>query len=262
MVVTTYRIPYTYGETIRIHALFDTHYGNRACDIRAFKSFIADDKEAYWLTGGDNQDSITITDKRYRKTMDVTESESIIDEQVDGMTSMLMPYKDRGILIGSGNHEQKIARISGTHPAKRLAKNLGVPYLGYTWYLRLILTENGARGRTVTVLGHHGFGGGSRTRGGSLTKYTNHSSYFDGDVYLYGHDHKRQRDEIDRIGLAGDKIISKPKVLCLCGTYLKTFSDTVDPTYSEEFGHPPTAIGNLTLNIKPTRKWVEIRVEK
>ena len=55
------RIPYKYGESINLKPVFDVHLGTPACDVAAFKSYMADsDKNTYFLLGGDTFDSIVV----------------------------------------------------------------------------------------------------------------------------------------------------------------------------------------------------------
>jgi len=264
MIVTTFRIPYRYGETVKIKPIFDVHLGNRYCDVKSFKSFLADsDESTYFFGGGDFLDSIITRDaKRYVKHADDTVGDAIIDEQVDRGYELLKPYKDRIIGWGRGNHEQTILKHCGTDPAGRLAERLGCTYLGYSGLVRLLLTEDGGRGRMVVIRWHHGWGGGSRTLGADLTKYSKDIAYWDSDIYLYGHVHKKQNDEIPRMGLVGERLVAKPKTIAICGTFLKTYTNTTDSTYAEEMGYPPVAVGGHTINIRPLqKKWCEIGVD-
>ena len=260
MKVIQYTIPYRLGDTVKIKPLFDVHYGAAACDIKAFKSYLADsDDKTYFIGGGDLLDSITVADIRYRKSNDTSDGDDIIDSQVDRMTEILMPYKDRIICLATGNHEDVITKKCGTNPTKRMAKNLGTEFLGYSGLVKLRFTENGARGRTVVIRLHHGWGGGSRTQGADLTKYSKDLQFWDADLFLYGHVHRNQTDRVPRLGLVGMTLVAKPKLMCICGTFLKTLTDGTDPTYSEIKGYPPVDVGGVTIEITPNNKWVKMR---
>ena len=261
----SYSIPYKFGDTIFIKPFFDIHKGATACDFKAFKRDLADiDDNTYLLFGGDTFDSITVTDPRYRKSGDASLSEAIIDENIDEMVEVLKPYSDRIIGMMHGNHEDAIVKRYGTDPIGRLCRRLSddkitVQDMGYSGLLRLRLSENKARCRTVIARYHHGWGGGSRTQGADLTKYSKDTTHWQADLFLYGHVHRKQTDKIPRMGLSGDKLISKPKLVCICGTYLRTYTKGKQPTYSEVKGYPPVEIGTLTISIKPKRAWVEMK---
>lgn len=259
MIIHHHPIPYKYGDSIRIKPLFDIHFGNRYCDKQSFRRFLEDsDENTYFLGGGDMMDSIVVTDPRYQKSVDDTDSDAIIDDQVNGLFQELEPYKDRIIGLGRGNHESTIIKKCGTDPAKRLCDKLECTYLGFSGMVVLKLSENGGRGRTVKIRWHHGWGGGSRTEGADLTKYAKDIKHWDADVYLYGHTHQLISDRIPRMGVAGQRLIARPKLVAVCGTFLKTYTATADSTYSEEKGYPPVEIGGLSFNIKPNNQWVEL----
>ena len=263
MIIYTHKIFYKYGDTIKIKPIGDVHYGNSYCDKRSFKEFLADsDDNTYFFGIGDLMDCIIVKDmKRYDKHSDDSPTGAIIDDQVNGIYEILEPYKNKIIGLGRGNHESTIIKYCGTDPTARLCEKLGCAYLGYSGLVKIILREDEGRGRTVIIRWHHGWGGGSRTQGADLTKYSKDTTHWDADVYLYGHVHRKQSDSIPRIGLAGSKVISKPKLIGICGTFLKTYSDSIDSTYSEEKGYPPVDIGGITVNIKPRKEWVKAWID-
>jgi UDP-2,3-diacylglucosamine pyrophosphatase LpxH len=263
------KINYKYSDVIKIKPIFDVHYGHTLCDVHAFKKFLEDsDDKTYFIGGGDFLDSIIVIDPRYRKTIDAFGGEEIIDDQVNGIYEILKPYKDRILGLGIGNHEDVIVRKYATNPIKRLCEKLNVgkedkdkiPYLGYSYFYKLTMREKEGRGRTVLIKGHHGYGGGSRTQGADLTKFSKDMSYYDADVFIYGHTHKLQFDEVPRLGIAGNRLISKPKVLVICGSYKKSLSVDSTTTWEETMGFPPSRIGGATINIKPNGDWVDISV--
>lgn len=264
MIIYTHRVEYNYGDVIKIKPIGDVHWGNKYCDKRGFKDFLADsDDKTYFLGIGDTMDSIITKDiRRYEKHADDTVSDAVIDEQVERVAEVLKPYKDKIIGLGMGNHEKAILKNCGTNPTKRLCEELECKYLGYSGLVRFTMTLNGGRGRSIIIRWHHGWGGGGRTLGGSLTKYSKDIMNWDADIFLYGHDHQKKADTIPRMGLSGDKLINKAKLLGICGTFLKTYSLTEDSTYSEEKGYPPVEIGGITVNIKAIRHgvktWIDI----
>lgn len=257
----TKRIEYSFGDTIKIKPLFDIHYGSTLCDVVELKKYLLDsDDKTYFVGGGDFLDSIIVADKRYRKGNDIFNSEEIIDEQIDGLYKILEPYKDKFIGLGIGNHEDTIVQKCATNPIKRLCNKMDVPYLGYSWFLKLLFSEKGARGRTVIIHGHHGFGGGSRTQGADLTKYSKDISFYDASIFLRGHVHRLQFDEIPQLGIIGENLVNKPRILIICGSFKKSLNTNGDTTWEEKQGFPPVKIGGSTILIKPNSTWVDIKV--
>jgi len=262
MKISRFDIEYKYGETIKIKPIFDVHLGNRYCDVKALKAYLSEyDDSTYFFGGGDLLESIVVTDPRYEKHADGTQRNDIIDEQRERAEALLEPIKDRLIGLGIGNHEQKIVKHCSHNPINILCKTFGCEPLGYSGLIKLVLTENGSRGRSVVIRYHHGWGGGGRTAGASLTKYEKDLKNWDADIFLYGHDHQKKGDRIPRLGLSGNKLISKPMLLGVCGAYLKTYSDSADPSYSELAGYPPVELGGITINIKPINDWVRLWID-
>jgi hypothetical protein len=108
------RIEYKPGETIYLKPFFDIHMGSTACDLASFKRDLANTCDnTYYFFGGDLFDSLVVGDRRYRKSNDATEGDAIIDENIDKMVDILMPYKENIISIGRGNHEDTITKHSG-----------------------------------------------------------------------------------------------------------------------------------------------------
>lgn len=193
--------------------------------------------------------------------MDATTQECVIDEQIEEAYQCLLPYKDRIIGLGEGNHERVIANM-GTNPIQRLSDKLGCEYLGYTFMCQLRLRTKSGIGRTVTIYGNHGWGGGSRTQGGDLTKFARPTGYYDADLFLFGHVHRSQHDEIARLGIVQNKLIAKPKHVCICGTFLKTISPDAIPSWAETRGFQPAKIGGINITIKPSmHNWCNIKVQ-
>jgi len=228
-------------------------------DINGFKKFLADKENCYYIGVGDIMDDIIAIDKRYAKSQDDTEGDDIIDQQIEKAYSLLSPYKEKIIGLGEGNHERTIAGKNGTNPIKRLCKELGCEYLGYSFLVRLVFHENNARFRHVIIYGNHGWGGGSRTEGGSLTKYAKTIGYYDADIYLFGHDHTLVTKPSPRLSLVGEKLIAKDRHICICGTFLKTVSVDENPTWAETRGFNPARIGGVTISIKPNGSWCDIK---
>jgi len=260
------RILYEYGDIIKIKPIFDVHLGAKACDEQAFKTFLEDcDDKTYFLGGGDLLDSIVTQDVRYRKSNDVTEGDAIVDEQIHKAVKLLYPYREKILGLASGNHEDVILKKCGTDPIRRICDELSiglekrVEYLGFSGLFKLKFRQQFGRGRAIVIRYHHGWGGGSRTLGADLTKFSKDIAYWNADIFLYGHVHRRQVDSVPRLGLFGDKMISKPQIICICGTFLKTYTSSVYPTYSEIKGYPPVEVGGVVVEIQPHRDWVKLR---
>ena len=259
MIVETKHIEYEYGDTITLKPFGDVHLGARACDIRAFKKYLSNsDDKTYFMCIGDYYDAIVVQDRRYQKSTDATIGDAIIDQQIEQGINLLEPYKDRLLGMALGNHENVVIKRAGTDMIARTCDALNVPHLGYSGLYRLVFREKNGRGRTVVIRYHHGWGGGSRTQGADLTKFSRDLVYWDADIFLFGHVHRKQTDEIPRLSLAGNKLLSKPMIVAICGTFLKTYIDGRMATYSEVKGYPPISVGGVMINIRPDKSWVHL----
>jgi hypothetical protein len=253
----TKRINYKYGETIKLKPIYDLHRGATTCDLKAFKNYIKEfDANTYFFTGGDLWDSIYWDDKRFKQSgSSHPDGDDPIDQEIEEMAvEILAPIKDRILAIGHGNHEETVVKRHFTNPSKRLAKKLNVPYGGYSYWLTLILSEDGGRGRIIDGYVSHGFGGGTRTEGGSITKYSRFADRIMADFIVFGHDHRKQYVEYPLFALIGEhprKLTTKSKMVCIAGSWKKAFSNTTDSTWEESRGFAPAHIGGIEINIKP-----------
>lgn len=258
-----YVIPYKTGDIFRIKPWYDWHYGNKACDLNALRKYLADgadDPNCYAVGGGDLADSIVVPDYRYRKGMDGTETEAVIDEQIEGLYPLMEPYKGRILGFGVGNHEDTILKKCGTHLSRRLAKRFKTASLGYQWVVLLSFKNDkrGGRSKQLVLFGHHGWGGSNRTEGGSITKYARHALHFEAHIYIYGHDHKLDSNTVNFMGVRDGEYRPKDKHIFFPGTFKRTFSATDEPTWEETMGFNPVTLKGMDICIQPTEDWFKI----
>lgn len=255
-------------QIIKIKPLMDLHKGAKTCDMRAFKAFLSEhDENTYYFTNGDLWDMIFFDDKRFRLSgFDPADGEDDdpIDLEVREMADILSPIKGHLIAIGTGNHEDAVTKRCKTNPSKRLAEILEVPYMGWSFWFRLSLSSNGGQGRTVDFFCSHGFGGGTRTEGGSVTKYSKFADRFLCDVFVVGHDHRKQYVRYPLLGITGKKnvtLFGRSKLVCLGGSWKKTYGTGTAVTWEETKGFPPSELGGITILIKPSEQWVKLSVD-
>jgi UDP-2,3-diacylglucosamine pyrophosphatase LpxH len=252
-------------DIIKIKPLMDLHLGSKSCDLKAFKEFIKDrDENTYFYTNGDLWDAIYFSDKRFKAGIqDNPIDDAPIDEEIKEMVKMLSPIQDRIICIGHGNHEETIVKRNHTNMSKRLAEALNVPYLGYSFWFRLHIFHDTGRVRKVDFFSTHGFGGGTRTEGGSITKYSKFGDRFDADIIVCGHDHRKQFVRYPIMSIIGEKevrLIAKPKMVCLGGSWKKAYLTDACTTWEETKGFTASEIGGITIEIKVRDNGVGLNV--
>lgn len=292
MIAHVVPISYAYGQIFTFKVAADWHVGHAQCDMKALKRYLVDganDPDCYLVGNGDLADAIVVKDKRYMKSTDGSDLQNILDEleeefrnksrtqllkaikstltdkilnrQTDTIEKLLSPYQGRILGLGMGNHELTVLKQCSYHILAELAKRLGTVSLGYQWAVTLRFEHAGKGGghrKSLVFFGNHGWGGGGSTRGGSITKYTKHAAGFEADIFLYGHDHKLQQDKVDFMGIRGNKFVPMAKRIFLCGTFLRTFSHTDEPTWSETRGHHPVSLEGLNIFVQPLREGFKI----
>jgi predicted phosphodiesterase len=256
------------SDVVKIKPLMDLHYGAKTCDLKAFKAFINDrDDLTYFLINGDMWDAIYFDDPRFTPSgHDHTDDDDSIDIELQEMVDILTPVKDRIIAIGMGNHEYVVLKKHHTNVSKRLANALGVKYMGYSYWIRLQISRGeGLVGtRSIDFFVQHGFGGGTRTEGGSISKYAKHADRFLCDVYIAGHDHRLQYVKYPSFALVGTKtarLISKSKIVLLGGSWKKTYAQGTAVSWEETKGFPAVEVGGATIKIKVNDDWVKLSVD-
>ena len=263
MKVYSRTIPYKKpGEKFTLIPFSDLHYGAAACEKHRFIDMLKQygrAKNTLMLGNGDMVDCIVAKDhKRFRPSCIDPDmlagnvaQEDWIDQQVNWFCCQMETYVDPANLlgIGRGNHEDSILKYHSTDPAKRIAQRLKTDALGYTYFYHLNFKRPSTGYEKLVIYGNHGFGGGTRTEGGSMTRYCRHAERIVADICMYGHDHDMWVKPIINVDSSHQRVSEASKLVVDCGTYLKTFSDSDVPTYSEQAGYPPRNLGCPVIEI-------------
>jgi len=266
-------IEYEPAFPVRLVVFGDTHAGHKEFYREGFQRFLKS-HAAYsntWLLGmGDQLESIAPADvRRFQVSQMAAPIDDILDYQIEDFASLLDAYQGRILGLVMGNHEYAIAKRYGTNPHCRLCKALNTDDLGMSFLMRLVLKRKSANGkhlgssRSVIIYGHHGWGGGSRTEGGNVTKYSRTIEHFLADVFLFGHTHdywvkKKPRISVDAKG----NVQHRDVLFANAGTFKRTLSASTMPTWEESRGLPPRLLGGLVIeiDIDHHKPWVELRV--
>ena len=256
-------VPYTKpGEKFTLVPVSDIHYGAAACEKTRFISTLkryGKKPNTLMIFNGDMLDCIVAKDhKRFRPEAidpEMLMGEAVrsnwIDVETRWFCEQVEKYVNPDILlgVGRGNHEDTILKYYGSDPADNIALRMNTPCLGYTWFYHLNFKRPGTGYQKLVLYGNHGFGGGTRTEGGSMTRYCRHAERIHADICLYGHDHDCWIKPIVEVDSSGGRVREVQKLVVDCGTFLKTFSDNDVPTYSEQAGYPPRNLGCPVIEI-------------
>lgn len=264
------------GEEFTLVPFSDLHLMSANCEKHRFEDMLRKYGRAnntYLMDVGDALDCILTRDaKRFRPSAidpDLVKGavlqEDWIDTGIDWYCKMHEEHVDpsRFLGIASGNHMNDVLKYHNTDPTKRIAKRLHTENLGYLFFYRLNFKRPGKAAKEYMIFGNHGFGGGGRTEGGNMTKFCRDALTKDRvDLCLYAHTHDMWSKPVIKIRAVGKKLHEVSTLVVNTGTFLKTYSETEIPSYSEVAGYPPRKLGHVVIKITtPTDKYPYFRQE-
>lgn len=179
---------------VEIHHLTDLHIDSKGhaqekLDERIRQ--IAANPLAYWVGGGDYANLIMPTDPRFHAgTHEESRPGRMVDYALERAERRLRPIADKCLGLGTGNHEQVIAKRYHRGFGPELAKRLGITdvYLGYRGWVVVTFVHHGRRAR-LTIYQHHGWSGG-RLKGRKALQAERDIGAWGCDILLCGHDHQ------------------------------------------------------------------------
>lgn len=238
MYKTTVTVELSKDGQVDITPISDIHKGNNNCKfhkVQRLVEFIASRKHHYWYGLGDWMDCILHSDKR--ASADDKAQSIFVERRI--IKKMFDPIVDRCLGLADGNHEIVLAKGNVGSPMMDLCEEWGVPYLGYSGFLRLTSKER-IHHRCPIIYYHHGSSAGRKT-GGSINRVEELAQYWGADFYNVAHAHKLWTTSevyVDWTGVV-------EKVFCMTGGFLETC--TINETgYGEVAAYPPQRLGTIT----------------
>lgn len=280
MVTDRIVIEYDPKEYPHIHLVVasDQHFGSAEFNIRCYRQFLKENlslPNSYLITVGDGLDCITTRDKRFRmggvdpRYLVSNRPDEILDHQVEHFIEEHLPYRDKILGLGMGNHESMTLQHYNTNVHRQICRALEARNLGYVFMLNLVLRPKGANGRSRTfkVMGCHGFGGASRAEGGALSSYANFAKHYDVDAAFLGHKHDFVYKRIPKVGIKNDASASvdyRDFILALTGTFKETFGRGDVPVWEETMGFVPRVPrGGWNLRLTPEHDgWIRTKMSE
>jgi len=237
----------------------DLHVGHKACDLDAIyktRDFILEHDRTYWIGMGDYAEVITARDLRHDyQALDVERSTP--DKQFRFIEELFRPIKDKCIGLLDGNHEYKYWMLNNHNYTDQLAYNLGVPYLTYCAYIRLIFkrrTSTSSKGNIFNIYAHHG-STGARSDPWKVRVIQDMANHFPNlNLYLMGHVHKRGEapPQVQLYVDKGLRIREREQRFVFTGSYLKSYEEGTS-TYASRKGYKPSSLGSPIIEIKVLR---------
>jgi hypothetical protein len=245
------------SDRIALEPLGCIHVGNINFNEKKFlerRDAILNDPYRYTLGMGDYADAIgtgatQMTDKRFN--METIDPNYLTpDRQYEYIRQQLDPIKHKILGLLEGNHDYVLEEKTGHLYVRELARDLGVPYLGYAAFIVVNFKRNGKLIRKATIFaGHSHFNGTSA--GGNLNNINRASGYFEADVYLTGHTHRTLFDESLVVGVDDTgQIVKYPKILASTGSFMETYVKG-NLNYAEKNLLPATKTGTITIAFDP-----------
>lgn len=173
--------------------LGDMHIGDELCDIELIKDtidYIKKTKDCYCILNGDLINNALKTSKS-----DSYKEQMTIEEEQDMLIELLMPIKDKILVIATGNHEYRTSLLAGINPLKAVALALGLKnkLVENSYLLNIEFgVAYGVKNQTnkYVVFGMHGGSGGGRRAGATANALQDMALVRpDMDLYIHSHTH-------------------------------------------------------------------------
>ncbi|MBC7128377.1 MAG: metallophosphoesterase [Thermoplasmatales archaeon] len=253
------------GEKFRIIPIGDLHIGNAGCDIKKIKAlidWIAEKENTFWIGMGDYLEAINYTDKRFDPTAVAKKFlnclDNLVEEQKNEFINLFEKIKHKCIGLHAGNHEEAIRRFYHIDVTEEIAKEFNVKNLRYSAFTTLQFIRGKDNWKTkatrnFVIFSTHGRAGGRRG-GNKINRLEDLMAWFDADIYLLGHAHKKILTTISQLSINGKKkqqLIYKKKIGGVTGSFLQGYALGSTTSYVERYEYPPTDLGVIKITIIP-----------
>jgi hypothetical protein len=258
------------SDRIFLHIMSDLHIGSAQCDeeeiVKCLKAG-GGREHHYYLFCGDIIDCIGHKDKRFHPSKlhrQFVGIDDIIGSEIEYAAELVKKHLEPGQVLGilDGNHERKSLEYCSFHPIRRIVEMVngyttGIPpaqYLGYHCLYRLMIRRGkSATAASFIIHAHHGWGGGGRTAGGSITKYDRHAMQYSADIHCYGHSHdpglKPIVQDVSIMRTRLELEIRNSWLIC-CPAFQKTLSQPGETEpWAETMGFPLRPMGGVVMEI-------------
>ena len=167
--------------------LGDFHIGYPGVEFDKIKGYVE------WIRNRDNTRVILMGDLMDCATKtsatELFDSLTTPDQAYSRVREILMPIRNKIMMVVRGNHEESIYRMAGTDFMARLAYDLGdLPYKPDGGMVGMRLATDERHKLMCYVYATHGWGG-ARTIGAKVKKAQDLMLVANADIYLLAHDH-------------------------------------------------------------------------
>ena len=242
---------------ITILPIADVHIGDKLCNLKLFKEAlerIKNEPNTYTIINGD------LCNMALKNSKSDVYSDSLSPmEQVIQMVDLLKPIKDKILVIGTGNHEDRTQKETNIDVTRLIARELGIEekYANEWWTLFLSFgAERHNRTINYIITGVHGYGGG-RKDGGKINRLEDMSQVIIADLYLMSHTHKPiTTKSCIYIPYFQNKTLTKQEMYFLMtNSFLES-----DGGYAEKMGFPPSNTSLTEAQLCSTKKKIKLMI--
>lgn len=244
-----------------LHFINDVHIGGAGYNEEKFKEklkIIEKDPRAMWIGMGDYGEHIYYNDPRFSLNevddlVTVGDLRQGILGQVKKLADLFQPIKNKCIGLGTGNHEETVAKRFHVDPTRELCYKLNTRYLGYSCIslikIRMPRHKVKEASTSVRVFTHHGYGGGRRS-GTQVNKIEDAMRIADADIYAMGHVHGQTISQlmVRGVGHYGQEY-TKKKTFVVTGCYQNVKKANVT-TYAERQMYPESPLGSPVVQFR------------
>ena len=256
---------YPHQGAVRLYGLGDIHGGSihtAENKIREKVGAIKQERNAYVIGMGDLADCIIKDDPRFDMSglAPWVKKDNIIDSQREWIVNLLKPIKGKIICLLTGNHEEEIHKRYQNDIMGNICKDLGVPWGGYSCLIELTFRRKGSNeSHRYVVHAFHG-AGAAVTEGARLMRLKRLIDCIDADIFIMGHLHTITSYLPAKLGLRNHKIKNIEKVAVTTGSWLRSYTEGVAPSYAEIRGYPPSQIGAPCIVIYPDKDKIKLEM--
>jgi predicted phosphodiesterase len=210
----------------------DVHFDSPKCDRKLFFTHLkqAQEQGAGLILIGDLYDAMQGRDDPRRNKAALRpeyQGGNYLDLIVEDVVEQLLPYRENIVAIGDGNHETSVRRKLETDLIGRTCRELRVPRLGYSGFVRFMTQRNGGGRHSFFMYYHHGHGSGGASSQGASKIETRAATYPDADLIVTGHIHNRWTHSFPRVrASAGGRIYEDEQTHVQLPTYKSGFDLT------------------------------------
>lgn len=258
-------------DVFRIVPIFDVHIGMGLCDekrLRQVVNRVAEDKQCYWIGGGDYCEFINRSDPRFgldnlapwiktRHMVDLAAAEK------DRFLDYVKPIANRCLCLLMGNHEAVIRKYYERDIYSDIVttikqwggmasdEKLG---LGYYGWLLLKFNRSSKKKRAgaswIKFNLHHGHTGG-KLAGGKASSIQRWTWTHAADIILFGHSHNTgtQVEAVEYVDSRGN-IKQHKRFAAYCGNFVSSPKPGFD-SYADRAGYPPMPMAGIEIELQP-----------